>query len=85
VRGKYNEPRPGSIVDRVQQIVSGHWHSSVDATTTHRHNYEIAAQQFAPVLEQLRTLISVDLVALENAAEAAGAPWTPGRIPVWKE
>ena len=85
VRGKYNEPKPASIVDRVEQIVSGHWHSTADATMTHRHNYEIAAQQFAPVLDQLRAVITGDLAALENAAEAAGAPWTPGRIPVWKE
>jgi len=33
----------------------------------------------------LRALITVDLVSLENAAEAAGAPWTPGRVPTWKE
>ena len=85
VRGKYNEPRPNAIADRVNQIVSGHWNTTADATTTHRRNYEIAAQQFGPVLEQLRALITVDLVSLENAAEAAGAPWTPGRVPTWKE
>jgi len=85
VRGKYNEPRPNSIAERVNQIVSGHWNSTADATTTHRRNYEIAAQQFGPVLEQLRALITADLVSLENAAEAAGAPWTPGRVPTWKE
>jgi photosystem II stability/assembly factor-like uncharacterized protein len=85
VRGKYNEPRPNSISDRVNQIVSGHWNSTADATATHKSNYEIAAKQFGPVLEQLRVLIAVDLVALENAAEAAGAPWTPGRVPTWKE
>jgi photosystem II stability/assembly factor-like uncharacterized protein len=85
VRGRYSEPRPASIVDRVNQIVYGHWYSSADATTTHRRNYDIAAQQFAPVLERLRALIGGDLAALENAAEAAGAPWTPGRLPTWKE
>ena len=85
VRGKYNEPRPNSIEDRVDRVVSGHWYSTADATTTHKHNYEIAAQQFGPLLERLRSLILVDLAALENAAEAAGAPWTPGRVPSWKE
>jgi hypothetical protein len=85
VRGKYNEPRPASITGRVDQIVSGHWHSTADATTTHKRNYEIAAQQFGPVLDRLRALITGDLAALENAAEAAGAPWTPGRVPTWKE
>ena len=85
VRGKYNEPRPNSIADRVNQIVSGHWNSTADATTTHRRNYEIAAQQFARYSNNCARLITVDLAALETAAEAAGAPWTPGRVPIWKE
>jgi photosystem II stability/assembly factor-like uncharacterized protein len=85
VRGKYNEPRPPPIDDRVNRIVAGHWYSTADATATHRRNYEIAAQEFGPVLERLRALILTDLASLENAAEAAGAPWTPGRVPTWKE
>jgi len=36
------------------------------------------------VLEKLRTLVEVDLVNLEKALDAAGAPHTPGRIPEWK-
>jgi photosystem II stability/assembly factor-like uncharacterized protein len=78
-----NEPVPPSIADRVQQIVGGHWGTTSDATQGHRRNYDIAAAAFAPVLEKLRTLVTVDLVKLEGAAEAAGAPWTPGRVPTW--
>ena len=33
---------------------------------------------------KLRTLVESDLERLEDAAEAAGAPWTPGRVPEWK-
>ncbi len=84
VKASKNEPVPPSIVDRVQQIVSGHWTSTSDATRTHRQNYEIAASQFDIVLGQLRTLVTVDLKRLEDAAEAAGAPWTPGRVPEWR-
>jgi hypothetical protein len=36
-------------------------------------------------LAKLRTLAEVDLVKLEKDMEAAGAPWTPGRVPVWTE
>jgi len=46
--------------------------------------YDIAAAQFAPVLEKLRALIEVDLRQLEEQAETAGSPWTPGRVPAWK-
>jgi hypothetical protein len=37
------------------------------------------------VLSQLRQLIEVDLARLEKQLEAAGAPWTPGRIPTWQD
>jgi hypothetical protein len=47
--------------------------------------YTVAAQDFERVLANLRTLVEVDLARLEKEMEAAGAPWTPGRIPVWKE
>ena len=83
-RASRNEPTPPAIVDRVQQVVTGHWDSTSAPTATHRRNYEIAAKQFEPVLASLRTLILVDLTKLEQAAEAAGAPWTPGRVPEWK-
>jgi hypothetical protein len=36
------------------------------------------------VLADLHALIETDLVRLEHAADAAGAPWTPGRVPDWK-
>jgi hypothetical protein len=29
--------------------------------------------------------VEVDLKAIEAKLEAAGAPWTPGRVPVWKK
>jgi photosystem II stability/assembly factor-like uncharacterized protein len=83
-RASRSEPTPPSIVDRVQQIVYGHWDATSAPTATQRRNYDIAAQEFKPVLEKLRTLVLVDLAKLEAAAEAAGAPWTPGRVPEWK-
>jgi hypothetical protein len=36
-------------------------------------------------LAKLRTLVEGDLVKLEKALEAAGAPWTPGRVPEWTD
>jgi photosystem II stability/assembly factor-like uncharacterized protein len=80
----HNEADPPSIVERVSQVVSGHWSSSSAPTQTHMENYRLASQAFAPVLEELRKLVEVDLKNLENKLESAGAPWTPGRVPVWK-
>jgi hypothetical protein len=47
--------------------------------------YAITAEEFKPVLAKLRTLVESDLVKLEKALEAAGAPWTPGRVPEWTD
>jgi hypothetical protein len=80
---KRNEPTPPAIVDRVQQVVFGHWNATCDATQTQLHAYEIAAGEFERTLKELQTLVEVDLVKLEDAAETAGAPWTPGRVPRW--
>jgi len=81
---RYNEPTPPAILQRVQGIVGGHWSSTSPATETHREAYRIASEAFAPVLEQLRALVEVDLKGIEDRLEALGAPHTPGRVPRWK-
>ena len=85
VRARRNEPTPPSITDRVQRIISGAWSSTAEATGTHRREYDIAAGEFETVLQRLRSLVTVELRGVEEAAEQAGAPWTPGRFPQWKK
>lgn len=80
---RYSEPTPASIVERVQGIVAGHWSSTSAPTETHKRSYQIASDSFAPALEQLRTIVEVDMKALADRLEAIGAPWTPGRVPRW--
>ena len=76
---------PPSIVERVSTIVSDQRMSTSAPTQTQKDHYAAAAQEFEQVLGQLHSLIEGDLVRLEKAMEAAGAPWTPGRIPEWKD
>lgn len=71
------------LVDRMNSVVSGHWGTQNAPTGTQREQYEIVARDFPPLLARLRALIEGDLRTLETRAEAAGAPWTPGRIPTW--
>ncbi|MFL6197065.1 MAG: VPS10 domain-containing protein [Thermoanaerobaculia bacterium] len=79
-----NEPTPPSIVDRVQNVVGGHWTTTAAATRTFQDDYAAAATEFAPVLADLRQAIGVDLKGLEDQLENLGAPWTPGRLPTWQ-
>jgi hypothetical protein len=75
---------PPSITDRVGYIVSAQRTSTSRPTQTQMNQYTVAAQEFEGVLAQLRQLIDVDLDKLEKQLEAAGAPWTPGRVPEWR-
>jgi len=79
-----NEPTPPSIVEDVGTAVAGQWTQTHGPTATHRACYENAASRFQDVLAGLRTLVETDLVRLEHQADAAGAPWTPGRVPEWR-
>ncbi len=72
-----------SIVDRVQTVVEGGWGATCSPTQTQRDQLALAGQLFAAELPKLKTLIQGDLARLEAAAERAGAPWTPGRLPEW--
>jgi photosystem II stability/assembly factor-like uncharacterized protein len=75
---------PPSINDRVGYVVGAQRMSISRPTQTQLAQYSAAAQDFETVLGQLRQLIEVDLSRLEKQLEAAGAPWTPGRIPEWR-
>ena len=76
---------PPSINERVGNIVASQRLSTARPTQTQIGQYNAAAQDFEQTLAQLRQLIEGDLVRLEKQMEAAGAPWTPGRIPEWKD
>ncbi|HEX2831535.1 MAG TPA: glycosyl hydrolase [Thermoanaerobaculia bacterium] len=77
------EPSAPSLLDRITTAVNGLGTTSAP-TNTHREAMSIAEREIAPLLAKLRQAIEVDLVAIEKQLNAAGAPWTPGRIPVWQ-
>lgn len=80
-----SEPAPMSISRRMGEIIQAQWSSSSAPTQTSKTAYDIAADEFAAVLPQLKKLITVDLKKLEDDLEIAGAPFTPGRFPVWEK
>jgi photosystem II stability/assembly factor-like uncharacterized protein len=84
ILASHNEPTPPSIADRLFRIVGSSWSSTSAPTKTFQDDYKFASEAFAPVLEQLRRIITTDLPNLEQKLDQAGAPWTPGRLPSWK-
>jgi hypothetical protein len=80
--GRRSEPTSPSIMRRVSAQLS----TTCPITETNKRNYEIAADDFEKLLEEMRQVIEVDLKKLKDSVEAAGAPWTPGRsLPNWKK
>jgi len=79
-----NENVPTSINDRVTNIMEGERFAITAPTQTHQDAAAIAADEFAQQLNSLRTLVQ-DFARLQKDMEAAGAPWTPGRVPEWPE
>ncbi|MEM1178654.1 MAG: hypothetical protein AAGM22_09945 [Acidobacteriota bacterium] len=77
------EPAMPSISDRMNRIGYSLWTASSAPTQTQRDQYEIVSELFKPALADLKRLVEVDVPALEAALEAAGAAWTPGRVPDW--
>jgi photosystem II stability/assembly factor-like uncharacterized protein len=82
---KRNENVPSSINERLQAVMEGERFSLAKPTQTHIDDYNVAAAEFVGVLNELRSSVEVDMRKLENDMEAAGAPWTPGRVPEWSE
>jgi hypothetical protein len=81
VRGR-SEPTSPSLMNRVGTQLG----STCPITETNKRNYDIAADGFEKLLEDLRQIVEEDLRKLEDELETAGAPWTPGRsVPKWKK
>jgi len=81
-RAMRSEPAEPSLMDRV----SAQLDATAPITATARRGYEIAAEGFEKLLEEMRQTIDVNLKKLQADLEAAGAPWTPGRgVPFWKK
>jgi hypothetical protein len=74
---------PTAIRDRIQGIMGGVISTTVAPTNTFRNSYNDAAQLFTPLLKEIQS-IADEVKRIEAILEQGGAPYTPGRLPVWK-
>src|SRR5262249_5847449 len=79
---KRQEASTPSLAYRLGYALEQSWGSSLSGlNASQRAQIDIVQRDFGAVLARLRQLVDVDLRDLEQAAEAAGVPWTSGRIP----
>lgn len=85
VAGQLDIDTPPSIQGRLFSAIYSGYGSTSDPTTTMKEQLQIAAEEFEGVLNDLKSVVNTDLKALEQKLEAAGAPYTPGRVPEIKK
>ena len=72
-----------SLKGRTDLIVGSLWVTTSAPTGTYERAYEEARDGFVEVLAGLREIDGL-VRTLEDDLERAGAPYTPGRLPVWE-
>ena len=70
-----------SISDRVNRAAYGVLSSTSAPTSTQRDAYDIAYDEFEPLLEELKTIIEKDIKNILDTMNRSGAPYTLNRIP----
>ncbi len=80
-----NPPAPVPLNNRLGKITWASWGTTGDPTQTQKDAYSILEVEFPPVYDRIKEIGEVELPKLEAAAEAIGAPVTPGRLPVWRK
>ena len=84
VRRRLDQPVQESIYGNFNNAYYDGYGSTSEPTAAMRAQLAEAEERFGPWLDQLKQLVNNDLKELEKKLEAAGAPYTPGRLPDWR-
>ena len=68
-----------TISSRIGNALFGTFRSSHGPTGTNREQFEIAAEEFSEVVDELKAVLEEDFEALKTSLDEAGVPWTSGR------
>lgn len=81
---RYESQARMSLKGRTDLIIGSLWNTTAAPTGTYRRAYDEARTSFGTVYNDLRALHQ-RTQALEDRLEKLGAPYTPGRMPVWED
>jgi hypothetical protein len=75
---------PPSINGRIATIEGTLWYATAAPTQTAMKSFDVASAQFAALLPELKS-IDEEIRKTEAVLERSSAPYTPGRLPEWKD
>jgi hypothetical protein len=78
IRQSKDESTSPSIMERVYDVIYGHWNTTEQPTETQKRNIEIAQSEFDHYLQDASAFFN-ELADFEQKIEKAGAPYTPNR------
>ncbi len=76
-----NPPSANTINERLSVLRWTHWRSTEPITQKEHESYDILMDEFPPLYQRIKELSEIDITNIETKLEAAGAPYTPGRLP----
>ena len=76
---------PPSVRRRIGSVLYESMASSSGPTQTHIDGYNIALEEFRPILEEVRVIVEQDMKRLNDDLVKAGAAYTPGTMPELSE
>jgi photosystem II stability/assembly factor-like uncharacterized protein/uncharacterized coiled-coil protein SlyX len=79
VASTLDQDTPKSVTSRVGYLSYSQYYSTAPPSKGHLLSFEIAKEEFEPILQEVRRLSDEVLPALQQKLERAGAPFTPGR------
>jgi hypothetical protein len=77
------DAEPG-LASRIRGVTYDQWRSFSAPTQSQKDAFQIVADEFPPILEAITKIVEEDVKEIEKKLEEIGAPYTPGRLPVWK-
>jgi photosystem II stability/assembly factor-like uncharacterized protein len=79
-----NENQTPSINDRLGYITWVVWDIDSAPTGTAEMSYDIISKELKQLISDLKKLVNNDILPIQNELQKIGAPWTPGREPIWE-
>ncbi len=72
------------LYNRLSDLIESQLNSTADITGTSSMQFNILKEEFPPVLERIRKVAEVKIVEIRKMMDDKNAPYTYGRVPVWK-